>query len=133
MSSFRAAGAIRIVTPDPLPRVSRSTDAYRPALQKLSELESRSMVWSKGYYVSCGLNHGQMMLMLHPEILGGRGCHNLLFGLTNDAFGYILSPHDYGSFKVYEYISATSLHETMGEILVGESIRFINDSPAPLL
>ncbi len=60
-----------------------------------------------------------------------RGRHNLLFGLTNDAFGYILSPYDYGSFKMYEYISATSLHETMGEVLVTESLRFVNRSPEP--
>ncbi len=62
-----------------------------------------------------------------------RGRHNLLFGLTNDAFGYILAPCDFGSFKVYEYISATSLHESMGEILVTESLRFVNESPEPAL
>lgn len=60
-----------------------------------------------------------------------RGRHTLLFGLTNDAFGYILSPYDYDSFKVYEYISATSLHESMGGILVTESLRFVNGSPKP--
>lgn len=61
-----------------------------------------------------------------------RGRHNLLFGLTNDAFGYILSPYDYNSFKTYEYISATSLHETMGEVLVRESLKFVAGSPAPV-
>jgi hypothetical protein len=34
-----------------------------------------------------------------------QGEHNLLFGLTNDAFGYILTREDYDSFKRYRYIS----------------------------
>ncbi|HOW67085.1 MAG TPA: hypothetical protein P5186_27020 [Candidatus Paceibacterota bacterium] len=38
-----------------------------------------------------------------------RGEHNLLFGLTNDAFGYILTQEDYDSYKRYEYITRTSL------------------------
>lgn len=57
--------------------------------------------------------------------------HNLLFGLTNDALGYILTEVDYSSFKVYEYISATSLHEMTGEILIDESLKFIESAPAP--
>ena len=60
-----------------------------------------------------------------------RGKHNLLFGLTNDAFGYILTKVDFDSFKTYEYISATCMHEDMGEILIEESLDFVNDSPAP--
>lgn len=60
-----------------------------------------------------------------------RGEHNLLFGLTNDAFGYILSREDYGSFKRYEYVSRTSLGERTGTILVDEALRFINAGPAP--
>jgi hypothetical protein len=34
-----------------------------------------------------------------------------LFGLTNDAFGYIISKEDFNSFKRYDYISRTSLGE----------------------
>src|SRR5207253_7490975 len=60
-----------------------------------------------------------------------RGQHNLLFGLTNDAFGYILTKEDYNSFKIYNYITRTSLGERTGEILVNESLKFINESPAP--
>ncbi len=60
-----------------------------------------------------------------------RGQHNLLFGLTNDAFGYILTKEDYNSFKRYEYISQTSLGERTGEILVAEALQFINDCPRP--
>jgi hypothetical protein len=60
-----------------------------------------------------------------------RGEHNLLFGLCNDAFGYLLTKEDYDSFKRYEYISRTSLGERAGTIFVDESLRLVNDSPAP--
>jgi hypothetical protein len=59
-----------------------------------------------------------------------RGEHNLLFGLTNDAFGYILTKEDYDSFKRYEYISRTSLGEHTGRIFVEEALQLVNDSPA---
>lgn len=59
------------------------------------------------------------------------GEHNLLFGLTNDAFGYILTKEDFDSFKRYAYVSRTSLGERTGEILVDEALKFINESPRP--
>ena len=59
------------------------------------------------------------------------GQHNLLFGLTNDAFGYILTKEDFGSFKRYEYASRTSLGEQTGAVLVEEALKFVNDSPKP--
>lgn len=48
------------------------------------------------------------------------GEHNFLFGLTNDAFGYILTKEDYNSFDRYKYISFTSLGEQTGTILIDE-------------
>jgi hypothetical protein len=60
-----------------------------------------------------------------------RGKHNLLFGLTNDAFGYILTKEDFDSFKRYAYVSRTSLGERTGEILVNEALQFISACPAP--
>jgi len=60
-----------------------------------------------------------------------RGKHNLLFGLTNDAFGYILAKEDFDSFKRYAYVTRTSLGERTGEILVNEAMQIINDYPAP--
>jgi hypothetical protein len=60
-----------------------------------------------------------------------RGEHNLLFGLTNDAFGYILTRVDWSSFKVYDYVSRTCLGEKTGEILIEEALRFIAESPQP--
>jgi hypothetical protein len=60
-----------------------------------------------------------------------RGEHNLLFGLANDAFGYILTKEDYGSFKRYDYISRTSLGERTGPIYVEEALKFVNECPSP--
>jgi len=59
------------------------------------------------------------------------GEHNMLFGLTNDAFGYILTKVDFHSFPRYEYISRTSLGEMTGEILIDRSVEFIDRSPRP--
>lgn len=53
------------------------------------------------------------------------GKQNLLFGLTNDAFGYILTKVDFNSFKRYDYISKTSLGEMTGEILIDEALELI--------
>jgi hypothetical protein len=60
-----------------------------------------------------------------------KGEHNLLFGLTNDAFGYILTKVDFNSFPRYEYVSRTSLGEMTGEILIENSLKLVADSPAP--
>jgi hypothetical protein len=60
-----------------------------------------------------------------------RGEHNLLFGLTNDAFGYILTKVDWGSFKRYAYITKTCLGEMTGEILIEEALKFVSACPAP--
>jgi hypothetical protein len=60
-----------------------------------------------------------------------RGKNNLLFGLTNDAFGYILTKVDFQSFPRYEYVSRTSLGEMTGEILIEKSLELVNKSPVP--
>lgn len=60
-----------------------------------------------------------------------RGKHNLLFGLTNDAFGYILTRVDFHSFPRYEYVSRTSLGEQTGEILIEKCLKLIGSCPAP--
>ncbi len=59
------------------------------------------------------------------------GQHNLLFGLTNDAYGYILTKEDFNSFKRYDYISRTSLGERTGEILVEQGLKFADECPRP--
>ncbi len=59
------------------------------------------------------------------------GEHNLLFGLTNDAFGYILARVDWDSFDRYEYITRTCLGEMTGEIFMEKALDFVNQCPRP--
>ena len=54
-----------------------------------------------------------------------RGEHNLLFGLTNDAFGYILTQVDFNSFPAYRYISRVSLGEMTGEVYIKAALELI--------
>lgn len=49
--------------------------------------------------------------------------HNFLFGLTNDAFGYILTKVDFHSFPRYDYVSRVSLGEMSGETLVDYALK----------
>ena len=53
-----------------------------------------------------------------------------LFGLTNDAFGYMLTKVDYNSFERYEYISKTSLGEETAEVYIEEALQLIEASPS---
>ncbi len=50
-----------------------------------------------------------------------------LFGLTNDAFGYMLTKVDFNSFKRYEYVSRTSLGEMTGEIYISEVLAWLTE------
>lgn len=56
--------------------------------------------------------------------------HNLLFGLTNDAFGYILTKVDFKSFPRYDYVSRVSLGEMTGEILMEQALQMVQASEA---
>jgi len=51
--------------------------------------------------------------------------HAFLFGLTNDAFGYILTKVDFNSFKRYDYVSRTSLGEMTGELYVNAVLKWL--------
>jgi hypothetical protein len=59
------------------------------------------------------------------------GEHNLLLGLTNEAFGYILTKEDWNSFDRYDYVSRTCLGEMTGEIFIEESLKFVDQCPRP--
>ena len=59
------------------------------------------------------------------------GQHHLLFGLTNDAFGYILTKVDFRSFPRYDYVSRTSLGEMTGEIYIEKALELVSKSPLP--
>jgi hypothetical protein len=61
------------------------------------------------------------------------GQHNLLFGLTNDAFGYILTKVDWNSFERYDYITRTSLGERTGEIFIDRALAFVDACPRPVI
>lgn len=54
-----------------------------------------------------------------------------LFGLTNDAFGYMLAKVDFNSFKRYDYITQTSLGEMTAEIYMEQAIKLVKESPKP--
>ncbi len=60
------------------------------------------------------------------------GENPLLLGLTNDAFGYILTKEDWGAFKRYDYISRTCLGEGTGEIFVEEALKLVAEAGAGL-
>lgn len=59
------------------------------------------------------------------------GEHNLLFGLTNDAFGYILTEVDFASFARYDYVSRVSLGEQTGTILIRNILELDQQIPVP--
>ncbi len=54
-----------------------------------------------------------------------------LFGLTNDAFGYMLTKEDFNGFERYNYVSRTSLGEMTGSIYEEEALNLSKESPAP--
>ena len=60
-----------------------------------------------------------------------RGKHNLVFGLTNEAFGYILTKVDFNSFPRYSYVSRVSLGEMTGEILIEKALEMVAKAPMP--
>ena len=57
--------------------------------------------------------------------------HAFLFGLTNDAFGYMLTKVDFNSFARYDYVSRTSLGEMTGEIYIEKALELVAESPKP--
>jgi len=59
------------------------------------------------------------------------GEHHFLFGLTNDAYGYIMAKVDWNSFRRYNYVSSLNLGEYTGERLIEESLILVRRSPSP--
>jgi len=53
-----------------------------------------------------------------------------LFGLTNDAYGYIITKEDFNSFERYNYITRTSLGEKTADIIINSALELINESPS---
>lgn len=59
------------------------------------------------------------------------GDDTFLFGLTNDAFGYILTEVDFLAFPRYQYVSRVSLGEQTGTILVDNLLDMVRETPRP--
>ncbi|RLS49294.1 MAG: hypothetical protein DWH87_03810 [Planctomycetota bacterium] len=59
------------------------------------------------------------------------GDDTFLFGLTNDAFGYILTKEDFLAFPRYQYVSRVSLGERTGTILVDNLLEMVGETPRP--
>ncbi len=56
------------------------------------------------------------------------GEHQFLLGLTNDAFGYMMTKVDFRSFERYDYISRVSLGEMTGEIFIENALEMIREA-----
>jgi len=59
------------------------------------------------------------------------GKYNFLFGLTNDAFGYMMTKVDWNSFERYNYITRTCLGEMTADIFMDEALKFVDSLPRP--
>lgn len=101
------------------------------------ELDERGLISTRLNLVNVG---NAQMLTIPGEALPNigyylkrkmNGKHNFLLGLTNDAFGYIMTKVDYDSFDRYDYITRTSLGEMTGEIYIEECLDLIAKSPPP--
>lgn len=101
------------------------------------------MTTVKGDSISTRLNYLQIgsakVLTIPGEALPNIGYylkrnmeadHAFLFGLTNDAFGYILTKVDFNSFKRYDYVTRTSLGEMTGEIYIAEVLKWLKEIKA---
>ena len=113
-----------------------------PLMKQLMEITSIGAQNEEGFSVTSNivlLDIGSARILTIPgEALPNIGyylkrkmgtTHPFLFGLTNDAYGYILTKEDFDSFDRYEYISKTSLGEQTGEILIEACEKLMNDHP----
>jgi hypothetical protein len=104
-------------------------------------LEHSPLVYSTGDSVSTVQNWVKIgparMLTIPGEALPNIGYYlkrnmqtdfPFLLGLTNDAFGYMMTAVDYNSFERYQYISRTSLGERTGDILIENSLQLIKNA-----
>ena len=96
-AEIQVGAASRVITPDPLLPISGGMGVPKPASEKRGELTARAIVIRKagealpniGFYLKRKMH----------------GTQNLLFGLTNDAFGYILTKVDFHSFPRYDHLA----------------------------
>jgi hypothetical protein len=111
-------------------------------MRMLIDNSSMGLKLSNGYNIKTNVNlvniGAAQVLTIPGEALPNigyylkRNMHTdqaFLFGLTNDAFGYIISKEDFNSFERYEYISRTCLGEMTGEIFIQEALQLIQENP----
>ncbi|HRO83846.1 MAG TPA: hypothetical protein PK110_03395 [Niabella sp.] len=113
------------------------------AIIKFSPLEYKGFENDSAHTVLNLLNIGTAQIITVPgEALPNIGYYikrkmktrkPFLFGLTNDAFGYMLTKVDFDSFKRYRYISQTSLSEMVGEVYINEVLDWLKQAPAPAM
>lgn len=133
--ALRAGAAVRVITPDPLLPVSGGIGTPKKTTEKKGDLFARALVLENGRVVLNYLQIGTAKILTIPgEALPNIGYyikgkmnadHAFLFGLTNDAFGCMLTKVDFGSFKRYDYVSSTSLGEMTGEVFIDEVERWL--------
>ncbi len=151
IGTLLANEALRIVQSAPVQPAPKLFCAARPLMLPVDSPGMRELLKQMpGYDPSAGnnlitqlnvVNLGTAQILTIPgEALPNigyylkrkmHGQHNLLFGLTNDAFGYILTKEDFDSFERYAYITRTSLGERTGEILIEQALKFVDDCPRP--
>lgn len=140
--------ALRIVepaTPDQQPALSITSHTTRfpvtsPLMRQLMDAASYGIRIGTEYYVEteiARIDIGAAQILTIPgEALPNIGYYlkrkmntdfPFLFGLTNDAYGYILTKEDYDSFKRYEYVTNTSLGEQTGDILINTCIDLLHN------
>ena len=128
---FCVARDLTLPVESPLIRLVLRNSPMADEMDSLEEITTQMNVLNVG---------SAQMLTMPGEVLPNLGYylkrnmpgdHIFLLGLTNDAFGYIMTKYDFDSFKRYEYISRTSLGEMTGEIFVEEALRLVADSPQP--
>lgn len=144
--------ALRIVAPAPL---QRDPDLQCASLVMGLPVESPEMqyIFRHSPVHFTGMHHDTVDTRLNLLVIGtaqvltvpGEALPNIgyyvkrhmrteqpfLFGLTNDAFGYILDKVDFNSFKRYRYISRTSLGEMTGDIYINTVLPWLAKGPAP--
>jgi hypothetical protein len=109
--------------------LSRSERARRSDRPKRRRTSLRASVSSdRSAQEKEELRAGPHTLIGHLKKMPGK--HSLRFGLTNDAFGQIVTNVDFVSFPPYVYVSRTSLGEVTSEILIEKALDLVNRSPA---
>lgn len=139
IGNLLAAEALRIVNEaayeEDLQLIIRSKEAEFPVTNHFMKeiIRPRNIGFEKDgeLYIKSRINYAEIgsakIITIPGEALPNIGFylkrkmdtdHPFLFGLTNDAYGYILTEVDYDSFDRYNYISRTSLGEYTGSILI---------------